>query len=282
MIEKEGLNLAVCTHLVGQYLVAQSWQLVAPDELAEAIFVELGEAVLAGETAVHAVQTQIWQRYAAILHDACGQHGTGVYERGWQELNNWLQRQRQHLPWVHEDREDVVQETLLALQTQLEKKAIKAPRAFLMYALQTLRNTARDMERRRTAVFRGGAHDPLSWEAIQEDTSEEPVVQSEPGDESETLERRVEIIVSDSDTRARLKAFFAQHLNSDQQLLIAELHFLDGLDPKEIAGLLHKQPHEIRMIKFRIVQTLRGLPAPEQQRLLALLAQEAGGKIDAP
>jgi RNA polymerase sigma factor (sigma-70 family) len=282
VIEKEGLNLAVCTHLVGQYLVAQSWQLVEPADLAEAIFVELGEQVLARETAVHAVQTQVWQRYAAILHQACCQPGTTTYERAWQELDGWLRRQRQHLPWHHEDREDVVQETLSDLQTQLAKKAIKAPRAFLMYALQALRNTARDMERRRTAVFRGGDHDPLSWEALQEETSEEPVVQSELGGDSKTLERRVENTVSDHEVRAKLKTFFAQHLSSEQQLFVAELHFLDGLDPKEIAGLLHKQPHEIRMIKFRIVQTLRGLPASEQQKLLALLDQEAGGETNAP
>lgn len=278
MTKREVLNLAVCTHLVGQYLVAQSWQLVEPTELAEAIWVELGEQALAAETAVHAVHTQIWQRYAAILHDACRQPGTAAYERAWQEFGDWLQRQRRSLPWVREDREDVVQEALTSLQAQLEKNSIKAPRTFLMYALQTLRNSAKDMARRQTAVFRGGDNDPLSWEALQETHSEEPEARLEPLAGTKTVDRRVENTVSDRDIRAQLKAFFAQHLTSEQQVMVAELHFLDGLNPKEIAGLLGKQPHEIRMIKFRIVQTLRGLPEADQQRLLAMLDQEGTGE----
>lgn len=282
MTKREVLNLADCTHLVVQYLVAQSWQLVEPTELAEAIWLELEEQALAGETAVHAIHTQIWQRYAAILHDACRQPGTAAYERAWQELGDWLQRQRRNLPWVREDREDVVQEALASLQAQLEKNSIKAPRTFLMYALQALRNAAKDMARRQTAVFRGGDHDPLSWEALQEAHSEEPEARLEPLAGTKTVDRRVENTVSDRDIRAQLKAFFVQHLTSEQQVMVAELHFLDGLDPKEIAGLLGKQPHEIRMIKFRIVQTLRGLPEAEQQRLLAMLDLEGGGETHVP
>lgn len=276
MTKTEVLNLATCTHLVGQYLVGQSWQLIEPTELAEVIWAEVGEQVLEGATAVHAIQTQIWQRYAAIMHDACRQPGTAVYNRAWQELADWLRRQRHHLPQIREDREDVVQEALVSLQKQLEKNAIKAPRTFLVYALQALKNAVRDAERRRTAVFRGGDQDPLSLEALEEYNPKGTPA------ESKTFERRVENTVSERDIRAKLKAFFAQHLNSEQQVMIAELHFLDGLDPKEIAGLLHKRPHEIRMIKFRIVQTLRDLPAVEQQRLLALLDQAGGGETHVP
>jgi RNA polymerase sigma factor (sigma-70 family) len=268
------LDLPACIHLVAAYLLKQEWRLVEPTTLAETIYQELAGQALVGQSAVHAVQTQIWQQYAVILHDACRQPETAVYERAWQELAHWLGQQRKHLPWSAEEREDVVQETVAALKVQLEKSGIKAPRAFLMYALQALRRTAIDEERKRTAVMRGSGHDPLSWELLSEAAPEpETAAPSEHLPRAKLPERRTENTVSDHEIRTQLKKFFRQHLHGEQQILVAEMLFLEDLSPKEIAGLLQKQPHEIRMIKFRIVQTLRSLPAAEQQKLLAILGQ---------
>jgi hypothetical protein len=256
------------THLVIHYLLAQDWQLADDTQFAEAVVQAVGS-----EAPKSAVETQIWQQYAAILHDSCHQPNSESYQRAWYELDSWLRRQRQALPWQPQDQEEAIQETLAALQVQLEKKPLKAPRAFLVYALQTLRRTAIDGERKQTAVSRGGDQETLSWEALHE-AGPDPLAAPMHAEVTQgSFERRVEHTVSEREVHAKLKAFFSQHLKSDQQCLVAELLFLDGLHPKEIADLMHKEPHQIRMVKSRIVQTLRSLPPDEQQALLALLDQ---------
>ncbi len=268
-------DLAVCTQLVRQYLAAQEWRLVEVDDLAAVIYAALAGQVVGEMTG--AVQAQIWQRYAAILHDACRQPGTAVYERAWWELGHFLRQQAYQLAGAPEEREDVVQAALADLQSRLSQNGMDAPRAFLVYALNAARRKAIDVTRQRAAVFRGGGQNPLSWEALTEAAAErETAVPSAPPARPGSSERKVEISVSDREIRAQLKAFFRQHLSGEQQVLVADMLFLEGLSPKEIAGLLQKRPHEIRMVKFRILQTLRSLPPAEKQQLLLILGQPEG------
>jgi len=261
------LNQAQVLLLVTQYMQAQDWQLIDATDFAEVIW----QTIVGGEVSQHIVETQIWQRYAAILHETCRRPLETAYQRAWFELDNWLRRQRHALPWQSEEQEEMLQETLAALQIKLEKEPLKAPRAFLVYALQTLRRTAIDRKRKETAVFRGGNEEIVSWEELHEDGPDLAAAPIQASAVPGSFTRRVEHTVSEREIRAKLKAFFNQHLKSDQQILVAELLFLDDLSPKEIADLMHKEPHQIRMIKSRIVQTLRSLPPGEQQALLALL-----------
>jgi RNA polymerase sigma factor (sigma-70 family) len=269
-------DLPTCTYLTAQYLCAQQWELADPLALAAEIYQALAGQTLAGEAAVEAIHTQIWQRYAERLHHACRQPGPAEYERAWQEMGHFLWQQSPQLACPAGEREDVVQDALAHLQNHLRQNSLKAPRTFFVFALQALRNKAIDQERKRTAVFRGGGQNPLSWEAIKEAAVAERATVT-----SVTArgfgERRVEKAVSDREVRAKLKAFFQQHLGSEQQLLVAELYFLDGLELKEIAGLMGKRPYEIRLVKARIVQTLRSLTAEEQQMLLELLGEDEIG-----
>lgn len=262
------LNRMQTTLLVARYLQAQDWQLADVTPFAETIWHGLGN-----EATKRAIETQIWQQYAAILHEACHQPTHESYQRAWYELDSWLRQQRQALPWQPQDQEEAIQEALAALQVQLEKKPLKAPRAFLVYALQTLRRTAIDGERKQTAVSRGGDQEIVSWEALHEAGADPLAAPMQAEVAPVPFERRVEYTVSEREVHAKLKVFFSHHLKSDWQCLVAELLFLDGLQPKEIADLLHKEPHQIRMVKSRIVQTLRSLPPDEQQALLTLLDQ---------
>jgi DNA-directed RNA polymerase specialized sigma24 family protein len=74
------------------------------------------------------------------------------------------------------------------------------------------------------------------------------------------------------DIRQKMQAFFRTYLTSDLQIQVAEAHFLDGLTPKEIAQLMGKHSHEIRMLKARVIQQLRSLPQEKRQILLEILS----------
>lgn len=266
-MEDNKFDLAACTHLVTQYLLAQKWQLVAPHELATTIYQDLVEVGFGEGAVVEAVQTRVWQHYAKHLHDCCRHADEAKEAQAWGELRRWLGQQVLRLPTRPEEQEDVIQETLADLQTFLAKNELEAPRAFLMYALQALRRKSIDMNRKQVAVSRGGAQNPLSWEEMNEESPEKVIKVESTGN----VERKVENVVSNAELRTKLKAFFQHHLSGDQQLLVAELYFLDGLEPKEIAGLLGKSPHSIRMVKARIVQTLRTLPSDQKGILLEIL-----------
>ncbi|MBK8129320.1 MAG: sigma-70 family RNA polymerase sigma factor [bacterium] len=249
---------SMCMHRIGNWLMPLNWQ--------------KNRQVSSNEVTKSAIETQIWQQYAAILHETCRQPNGAAYQRAWYELDSWLRRQWRALPRQPQEQDEALQETLSALQIQLEKNSLKAPRAFLVYALQTMRRTVIDLERKKTAVSRGGDQEIASWEELHEDGPDQPAAPIQPeAAVPGAFERRVEHAVSEREVRAKLKIFFSRHLKSDQQVLVAELLFLDGLHPKEVGELLHKEPHQIRMIKSRIVQTLRSLPPAEQQELLTLL-----------
>jgi RNA polymerase sigma factor (sigma-70 family) len=172
--------------------------------------------------------------------------------------------------------EDLVQETLIELQQQLlrpaaQQPAIKAPWAFFVYSLQVLRNKAIDRERRETAEVHGGGVTILSLEEM------ETVL---PGEEAalrprdDLQQRHTEEIVSEKQREEQLIAFFEEVLPTDLQRQVARATFVDELKPSEIAALLGKQPHEIRQVKARILDTLRNLPPDQRQRLLDILGRD--------
>jgi DNA-directed RNA polymerase specialized sigma24 family protein len=77
--------------------------------------------------------------------------------------------------------------------------------------------------------------------------------------------------VSDQEVRRQLRQFGLEHLPTELQRQVFEAHFLDGLTPAEIAGLLGKQPHEIRLIKARTVKKIKELSPTAMQQLLEII-----------
>jgi RNA polymerase sigma factor (sigma-70 family) len=219
------------------------------------------------------VQTEVWQHYAIILHDYCRQSAGEDYQRAWVEVNDWLKKQVHRLVANRQEQEEVVQETLSELQDLLRQKPLQAPRAFFAYALQILRRKTIDLHRRRTAVKRG-KNAVLSLEGIEESRSDDADITWEEKISADKEDQRgTERTVVDQEIRQQLLAFFHQHLTTELQRQVATAHFLDGLSPVEIAGLMGKQPHEIRLVKARVVQTLRGLPLDSRQVLLDILGK---------
>src|SRR5687768_18570563 len=93
------LDQTTCQMLVIRYLLGQGWQLADPAVLSADVWPALAGRHLAGPSATQEVYHQVWQRYAAILHDQCRQ-GTPA---AWQELTHWLQQQAR--PFHPNDRE---------------------------------------------------------------------------------------------------------------------------------------------------------------------------------
>lgn len=260
---------AHCVTVVAQYLLGQDWQLVSPSELGIQVWARLKERGVATVPTPQTIHQEIWQLYGAILHNNCYQN----QNRAWTELTTWLQCQAHHVTNFPPEQEEAVQETVIALQQQLQNAPLKTPRAFFAYALQVLRREVIDLHRRRTAVMRGeGAESSLEEISEEDDNWEEQITAA-------TNEwQSVEMHVADKEIREQLENFFRRHLASQLQVEVAEAHFLDGLSPVEIAELMGKRPHEIRLLKARIVQKLQALNEEDRQQLLAILGQiEKGG-----
>ncbi len=276
LLDTLAFDYARCCQCVRQYLTAQGWQLADPLELASQIWQDLSAPLPSESTAVKAIQTQVWQRYAVFLHENCRQPGSDRCEQAWTELYRWLRQQAHRFTADRDEQDSLVQLAISDLQARLEQSPLKAPRALWAYALQTMRAKMIDEHRRRTAVMRGDGLE-LSLEEIS-------AGQSGPAEsdweehisDHETSERSVEDHVANEQVRQQLRDFFRTHLATDLQLRVAEEHFLNGLSPQEIARLLGKKPHEIRMIKARIVQTLHHLPPEAHRKLLDILGLPPG------
>jgi RNA polymerase sigma factor (sigma-70 family) len=257
------LDQATCQMVVIRYLLGQGWRLADPAVLAAEVWQALAGQALTGAAAVKAVNNQVWQGYAAVLHDACRQE----VATAWEELHRWLQQQAR--PFHPDDQEQLVQETILNLQSRLRVDRTNAPRAFFGYALTALQNRQKDLYRRRTAARRRQgrelpvvelevnepAQDLLAWEEVTAGGSG----------------RETEESVMNRQAQGQLRAFFEVYVTSPLQRQVAALHYLEDLNPAEIAPLLGKRPHEIRLIKARLVQSLRDLPPAAQQELQAIL-----------
>ena len=265
------LERADYSRIVTNYLAAQGWQLADPDRLADQIWQDAGTRGLAGPTTVKALQNQVWQRYAGILHEACRDADRERREQAWSELHRWLERQARQLTSDPAEQIALAQTAVIGLQRRLSQTPLKAPRALWAYALQAMRSALIDEHRRRTAIMRGDGRE-LSLEDLGEAAADG---EGSEWDEEISLreegERSVEDSVANEQVRQQLRAFFQQHLPTDLQREVAEAHFLDGLEPQAIAQLLGKRPHEIRMVKARIVHTLRNLTPGDRQKLLSVL-----------
>ncbi|MBU1662372.1 MAG: sigma-70 family RNA polymerase sigma factor [Chloroflexi bacterium] len=269
--EVNSLEQARCIYIVTQYMLGQGWQLVDSCELAERIWRDVTGQNLSGREAVEYVQNQVWQRYAAILHDGCCQSENELHNQAWGELSCWLTKQVRYLTPAPHEPDVLIQETLSNLHHRLSQSPIKARRAFFAYALQIMRRKNIDLHRRRTAVKRGG-DDELYLEELE---AEYPEGERRHWEEKTITRggepRAMEKAVITAEIRQQIRAFFHAHLLTTLQRQVAEAHFLDGLSPVEIARLMGKRPHEIRMLKARVVKRLRSLPPDARQSLLDIL-----------
>lgn len=262
------LDEASCAYVVTQFMVGQRWRLASCVEMAAEIWAEVGGKGLAGAAAVQTVQQAALRLYGGILHDACRQTAGGRREQAWLELRRWLTRRAARLTADPAGQDELVQETLAALQKRLTAAPLNAPQTFWAYALRSLRHRQVDHHRRRTATKR--RQDATVWledaPADRADDDWQERVAAPVG-----LQLDVEGDLIRAELRRQLQGFFQAHLPTSLQARVAELHFLDDLSPAQIALLLNKKPHEIRMVKARVVKTLRNLRPELRTELLVLL-----------
>jgi len=270
-----------CETLVTQYLLGQDWQLADARALALDIWQDLSGREQSVQDPVKFIQTQAALHYAVILHNLLSEPSSGPRERAWAELKTWLTKNAPLLATDSTAQDELVQETLIELHSKLAANPLNAPRALWGYLLQTMRHKRTDHHRRATAVKRGD-DTLLSLEELNdEDADEQTSAWQETVAVANALRtdpRDIENQVTDQDLRARLQTLFRAHLRSEMQIQVAEAHFLDGLSPQEIAELLGKRPHEIRLIKARVVKILRALPPPARQELYEILEKFEGKK----
>lgn len=256
-----------CADLVFRYLAAQGWALASPLQLADEIWENS-----AGNATLLSVRTEIQRRYAAVLHQCCLQSQTAEYERAWHELKSWLEKSAPRLESHPNTRQEIIQETLIALQNSLSDSPLRNPHSFLTYIFQTMRRRHIDWNRRQTAEKRDWRNTVPLEELVKDDDIEKSGQNWEEFlSASEGNWRTIERTVSNQEIRQQLLQFIQIHLPTDLQQRVFEAHFLDGLDPADIAHLAGKQPHEIRLVKARIVKKLRALPPEAADQLLNIL-----------
>jgi DNA-directed RNA polymerase specialized sigma24 family protein len=270
-----------CIAIVAQYMEKQGWGLLEPAELAENIWGDVADQNLSGQVAVERLQNQAWQRYAVILHNSCCQDESHLYAQGWEELRDWLCKQVQHLSPAPDEPEVLIQETATDLHQALRKSPLESPRAFLAYTLKALQRKNIDLNRKRTAHKRGNDDELYLAEMESNSHNDDGYHWDEIKDTQDSETRAMETSLATEEIKEQLRIFFRKHLSTSLQKQVAEAHFLDGLNPSGIAQLMGKRPHEIRMVKARVVSKLRGLPPDAQRSLLDVLGEidrEAGNE----
>lgn len=252
------------TDLVSRYLAGQGWELAVPEEMAEAIWKSLD-----GKTTQSAVLREIPRRYATLLHIHCQEKESAEHGMAWQEVKSYLEKTVGRLENHSPTQQEIIQETLIGLQQSLP---LQKPQAFLVFAFTTLRSKAIDLNRRQTAEKRDRRKTiPFEELGTKDDSEESDRHWEEYLRASKGIWRTIESTVSNQETRQQLLQFAQKHLPTDLQQMVFEAHFLNGLKPADIAPLLGKQPHEIRLVKARIVKKLKSLPPPEAEQLLEIL-----------
>jgi len=276
LTETPSIDKEKCASIVMQYMQGQGWRLIDPIDLTDQIWGNLADQE-SSQVTVKEIRNHVLQRYAVILHEACCQHLGDVHEQAWSELLQWLEKQVRYLSPAPMDSDRLIQEVLISLHEKLEKTPLKAPRAFWAFILQMLKRKNIDLNRRDTAVKRGGG-DELYLEELEIDDDQYSWEEKKrpPGIKPRVTEKDV----IDDEIRNRIRALFKAHLPTNLQQKVAEAHFLDGLTPREIAQLMGKQPHEVRLLKARAVQKLRNLPPDEYQTLLEILEKINGNSTD--
>ncbi len=278
------MDFSACENIVTQYLLGQDWQLVNGHTLGLALWQEAETRKLPAEERAQFFRVQIPLCYAVHLYEICRQPSHEYHPRAWNELSIWLFKNGQKIVADEAEREEIVQETLIEFERRLPTNPLQAPRALWAYLLKTMQNTRTDRHRRRSAIKRGEEATLYLEEMEKDNNTEEADAWQETIGTLQTAPRDTENQVTELEVRSRLQALFRKHLRSELQIQVAEAHFLDGLSPQEIAGLMHKLPHEVRLVKARIVQVLRNLPPDDHAELHNILAgssHEKGGKDDA-
>jgi RNA polymerase sigma factor (sigma-70 family) len=196
------------------------------------------------------------------------------YERAWYELRVWLEKNAPRLESHPDTRQEIVQETLIALQRSLSHSPLQRPHSLLTYAYQTMSRQHIDWNRRQTAEKRDWRN-TIPLEELDSSHDKDKINQNweEFFSVSRSNWRTIERTVSNQEVRQQLLQFAQLHLPTDLQQQVFEAHFLDGLSPVEIAQLAGKQPHEIRLIKARIVKKLQTLPPETTEQLLDILGR---------
>lgn len=251
------LNRPQCLAIVRQWLLSHDWQLTSPEQLTDHIW--------QAPCPQPAIENEIWQQYGIVLHNCCCDPAGANYQRAWYELAQWVQKQLFRLPGTTQDHQEIAQESLIKLEKQLTKEPLRQPRTLWAFTLQTARNQAIDLNRQRKATKRG----------VEEEMPPDEPEQQESWLEQKTLDNsphQTEQTVADVISRQQLAHFFERLLSTPLQYQVAVMYFLDNLEPVEIALLLDKKAHEIRLVKARIVERLRNLPPQTKQALLAIIA----------
>ena len=270
---------SACDYFVSSYLSRQGWFLVDHFEFSNIIWCELQNLGEAKQVSAKKVQSLIWGTYSVVVYNGCCQTEGEYCEQTWEELNTWLTRRAERINPRSADPEVLAQETVAGLFSSLLQLTLE-PRTFLAYALQCLKNKNRDLHRRTNAAKRS-AENTLYLEEMNANPSPDQALHWE--DKIESLEKSTaptEMSIETREQRQQIQAFFRVHLRSELQILVAEAHFLAGFSPAEIADQLGKYPHEIRLVKARVVKKLRNLPPEEKQQFLDIVGANPGHDLD--
>ena len=243
-------------HLVYQYMIGQGWELEGPEEVARQVIESLKEQTLASEVALKSVVYQaVWRCYTPILYAYCQDTASEKYERAWQETREWLMRGARSKLANESDQDDMVQETLIKLQTRIGQ--CRQPAAFLAFATKVLINTIKDAWKKEQTVKKGGGQ-VLSLNKVIE-------AHSDSGDDDrlyfgEQDERQTERLAATLMARQRLSLFLQEHFPSAFQREVLMIILADDVTKSaEIAKLLGRKPHQIRQVRSRLQNGLRNL-----------------------
>lgn len=266
---------AYTIEVTGRYLAGQKWFLIAAEELGREVWAEVEHSnhLLPAQFKTE-VEKLAWQKYAVVMHNSCVESTSPLYEQAWSEVAQLMaQKIAPGLFSLPHQQEELVQHSLQKLQKKLETEPLNAPRTFLAYIVQVMTSGRVDLHRAQTAQKRGGENGDDYIEELEE---KDAYWERRATDQGHSVENEV----SELEIKQQLEQFFRQHLPTELQYKVAVAHFVEGLEPIEIASLLGKPAHEVRLIKARIVQKLRSLSEEEQVRLHQILGVERGGTDD--
>lgn len=259
--------------VTGRYLAGQKWFLIAAEALGREIWQEVGHLThLLPEQFKKEVEKLAWQKYAVFMHNSCVRPTSPLYEQAWSEVAQLMAHKiAPGLLSLPHQQEELVQHSLQKLQKKLETEPLNAPRTFLAYIVQVMTNERADLHRAQTAQKRGGENGDDYIEELEEKDAHWEQRATNQG-------YSVENEVSELEIKQQLEQFFRHYLPTELQYKVAVAHFIEGLEPVEIASLLGKPAHEVRLIKARIVQKLRSLAGEEQLALYQILNIGEGGE----
>lgn len=266
------IDEAYTIELTGRYLAGQKWFLRSAEELGREVWQEVSQvAHLSAEQFKKRVEQGIWQKYGELLHNCCLDQTKVLYQPAWEEVAYFMSTKiAPNLLSQPDQQQELVQNSLKKLQKKLETEPLNTPRTFLAYIVQVMTSGRVDLHRVQTAQKRGGEDGENYIEELEEKDAHWERRATNPG-------QSVENEVSELEIQQQLEQFFRQHLPTELQYKVAVAHFIEGLEPGEIASLLGKPAHEVRLVKARIVQKLRSLSEEERVRLYQILGVEKGG-----